>query len=360
MTKQDIINSIDPNGVGASGKLFGLPFDEHTADLIVIPVPWEVTVSYSAGTAIAPEEILYASSQVDLYDADIENAWHLGVAMLPFPEKWLELNEILREEAETYIEWLEDGMPEEADQEITYLREIPEVVNKESQKLNQWVQETAIYWQKQGKMVALLGGDHSTPLGLLQALAQEHEEFGILQIDAHADLRSAYQGFEYSHASIMFNALKIPQISKLIQVGIRDYCEAEVHIIRNSKGRVKTFFDQDIKESLYEGKTWANICDAIVAELPEKVYISFDIDGLDPKLCPHTGTPVAGGFELAEINFLLKKLVKAGKKIISFDLVEVACGDVENEEWDANVGARVLFKLASWMGVSQGKLKMRN
>jgi agmatinase len=359
MTKQELINTINPNGVGAAGKLFGLPFDEQTADLIVIPVPWEVTVSYSAGTAIAPEEILYASAQVDLYDADIENAWHLGVAMLPFPEKWLELNETLREEAETYIEWLEDGMPEEIDEEIAYLREIPEIINKETQKLNQWVKETATYWHKQGKMVALLGGDHSTPLGLLQALAEQYQNFGILQIDAHADLREAYEGFEFSHASIMFNALKIPQISKLVQVGIRDYCEAEANIIQHSKGRVKTFFDQDIKEALYEGKTWASLCDEIIAELPDNVYISFDIDGLDPKLCPHTGTPVAGGFEFAEINFLLKKMVKAGKKIISFDLVEVACGEVENEEWDANVGARVLFKLANWMGVSQGKLKMR-
>ncbi|MFN3315527.1 MAG: agmatinase family protein, partial [Raineya sp.] len=248
----------------------------------------------------------------------------------------------------------------EADQEITYLREIPEVVNKEAEKLNQWVRETATYWQKQGKMVALLGGDHSTPLGLIQALAQQYDSFGILQIDAHADLRDAYEGFEYSHASIMFNALKIPQISKLIQVGIRDYCEAEVSIIQNSQGRIKTFFDHNIKEAIFEGKTWASICDEIIAELPENVYITFDIDGLDPKLCPHTGTPVAGGFDLTEINFLLKKLVKAGKKIIGFDLVEVACGDVENEEWDANVGARVLFKLANWMGVSQGKLKIRN
>lgn len=359
MTKQELINKIDPNGVGVAGKLFGLPFDEQTADLIILPVPWEVTVSYSAGTAIAPEEILYASAQVDLYDADIENAWHLGVAMLPFSQKWFELNETLREEAESYIEWLEYGTPEEADEEITYLREIPEIIDKEAEKLNQWVQETATYWFKQGKMVALLGGDHSTPLGLMKALAQQYSNFGILQIDAHADLRNAYEGFEYSHASIMFNALKIPQITKLVQVGIRDYCEAELNLIQSSQERIKTFFDQDIKEALYEGKTWSSICEAIIAELPEYVYISFDIDGLDPKLCPHTGTPVAGGFELSEINFLLKKLVKSGKKIIGFDLVEVACGEIDNEEWDANVGARVLFKLANWMGVSQGKLKMK-
>ena len=207
-------------------------------------------------------------------------------------------------------------------------------------------------------MVALLGGDHSTPLGLMQALATKYDNFGILQIDAHADLRDAYEGFEFSHASIMFNALKIPQISKLVQVGIRDYCEAEANLIKNSNGRVVTFFDQAIKEKQYEGASWANVCDEIIKQLPDNVYISFDIDGLDPKLCPHTGTPVAGGFEFAEIVFLIKRVVASGKKIISFDLVEVACGDVENEEWDANVGARMLFKLCNWMGVSQGKLKL--
>ncbi|MDX1905369.1 MAG: arginase family protein, partial [Thermonemataceae bacterium] len=77
MNKKEILQSINPNDVGTAGKLFGLPFDEETAELVIIPVPWEVTVSYSAGTAIAPEEILYASAQVDLWDADIENAWHL-------------------------------------------------------------------------------------------------------------------------------------------------------------------------------------------------------------------------------------------------------------------------------------------
>ncbi|MDX1903704.1 MAG: agmatinase family protein, partial [Thermonemataceae bacterium] len=287
-------------------------------------------------------------------------AWHLGVAMLPFPDKWFELNETLREEAETYIEWLEDGKPEEAHKEVPYLQEIPEVVNKEAQKLNDWVRETALHLLNKGKMVALLGGDHSTPLGLIQALATKYDNFAILQIDAHADLREAYEGFEFSHASIMYNALKIPQMSKLVQIGIRDYCQAEAELIADNPHRITTFFDQSIKEKQYQGATWDNICDEIIAQIPDNVYISFDIDGLDPKLCPHTGTPVAGGFEFFEIAYLLKKIVLAGKKIIAFDLVEVACGEVENEEWDANVAARMLFKLCNWMGVSQQKLKLKN
>lgn len=358
MTKQELISRIDPNDVGVFGKLFGLPFDENTADLIIIPVPWEVTVSYGEGTAYAPEQILYASSQVDLYDPDITDAWKLGVTMLPIPQNWFEISEELREEAASYIAWLAKGKAEEVEQEIGYFSEIPQTVNQECAKLNSWVKQTATYWLKQQKMVALVGGDHSTPLGLLQALAEQYNSFGILQIDAHADLRQAYEGFEFSHASIMYNALKIPQISKLVQIGIRDYCQAELQIIQENPQRIKAFFDHQIQEAIYTGKTWASICQEVIAELPDKIYISFDIDGLDPKLCPNTGTPVAGGFEFGQITYLLKKIVEAGKEIISFDLVEVSCGK-ENNAWNANVGARMLFKLCNWMGVSQGRLQKR-
>jgi agmatinase len=355
-SKQDVIKSHNPNDVGTYGNLFGLPFSTENADLIVIPIPWEVTVSYSIGTANAPDDILYASSQVDLHDSDIKDAWTLGVAMLPISEEWQETSETLRQEAETYIDWLEDGKPIQDD--VPYLQELPEVIGEECKKLNNWLKKTALDLINQGKMVAVLGGDHSTPLGLIQAFSEKYENFGILQIDAHCDLRESYEDFEFSHASIMFNALKIPQVSKLVQVGIRDFCEDEANLIKNSNGRVHTFFDQYLKEQVYEGKHWITLCNEIIAQLPENVYISFDIDGLDPKLCPNTGTPVAGGLEFGEFAYLLKKLVKAGKKIIGFDLVEVAPANLEDNEWDANVGARVLYKLCNWMGVSQGKLKL--
>jgi agmatinase len=120
-------------------------------------------------------------------------------------------------------------------------------------------------------------------------------------------------------------------------------------------GRVKTFFDEDIKAQQATGKTWDAICEDVIRELPELVYISFDIDGLDPKLCPNTGTPVAGGFEFHQVTYLLKKLVLAGRRIIGVDLNEVAPGE---NEWDANVGARMLYQLCNWMAVSQGKAKL--
>jgi agmatinase len=220
-------------------------------------------------------------------------------------------------------------------------------VNAGGNFLNEWVYEQTKDLLDAGKLVALLGGDHSTPLGYFKAIAEKHGDFGILQIDAHCDLRVAYENFKYSHASVMYNALEeIPQLKKLVQVGIRDYCEEEWNYIENNKERIATFFDKDIKERQYGGNTWQSIADDIVSNLPQKVFISFDIDGLDPKLCPHTGTPVQGGFETEQIFYLFKKVLQSGRELVGFDLNEVG---VSQDEWDENVGARCLFKLCSML-----------
>jgi agmatinase len=232
------------------------------------------------------------------------------------------------------------------------MKKIRNKVNTACVGMNSWVKERALHFLDKNKVVALLGGDHSTPLGLMQALAEKHKSFAVLQIDAHADLRDAYEGFEFSHASIMFNALKIPQVKKLVQVGIRDYCEAEANLVKQSKGRVKCFYDRDIKNKQYKGASWADICREIIVSLPDKIYLSFDIDGLDPKLCPNTGTPVAGGFEAEQVLFLVKQIVESGRTIIAFDINEVAPG---KDEWDANVGARMLYRIANLVAQSNGK-----
>ena len=216
--------------------------------------------------------------------------------------------------------------------------------------LHNWVREMTTTLLKAGKKVGLVGGDHSTPLGFIKALSDIHPEFGVLQIDAHADLRKAYEGFTYSHASIMYNVLhEIPQVKKLVQVGIRDYCDEELEMSQQHQDRIKTYFDKDLKERQFEGDTWKNICEEIIAQLPQKVYISFDIDGLDPKLCPNTGTPVPGGFELDEVFYLFKTLRKSGKELIGFDLNEVSTGQHTGDGIDSIVGARVLYKLCNYM-----------
>jgi agmatinase len=351
ISKDEVIQSFDPNAPGASGNLFGLPFSIEHAEVVIVPVPWEVTVSYQTGTAQGPQAILDASAQVDLFVRDIQDAWKLGIAMQPVPENILEESTKLRELSSQYIESLEEGAP------FNPANPVLTKINEACENLNIYVKSTTQRFLKEGKLVGLLGGDHSTPLGFIRALSERHERFGILQIDAHADLRKAYEGFTYSHASIMYNALKIPAVNCLVQVGIRDFCEEEVNVIDRSMGRVVTFFDEDIKAAQYAGKTWESICDQVIQQLPDLVYISFDIDGLDPKLCPNTGTPVAGGFEFHQIAYLIKKLVAANKKIIGFDLNEVA---PDESEWDANVGARMLYHLCNWMAVSNKKLEVRS
>ncbi len=352
MTKEEAIENFDPNGIGIAGSLFGLPFTIENASLVIIPVPWEVTASYGTGTAQGPKAILEASLQVDLAVKNIQDAWKLGIAMLPISTEWEEESKQWRDHITPYIKWLASGKEKSANNLIL---NAAEGVNGISKKLNAWVKEEAITLQEQGKMIAVLGGDHSTSYGLMQAIDEQYDDFGILQIDAHADLREAYEGFEFSHASIMNNALKLKHLSKLVQVGIRDFSDSELNLINDSSDKIHTWFHNDIKRNIFEGNNWNSICDNIIADLPQNVYISFDIDGLDPKLCPHTGTPVPGGFEFYEAVFLIEKLVKSGRRIIGFDVCEVAPG--KNSDWDGNVGARILYILSNLMAVSQKKLQ---
>jgi agmatinase len=349
MNKAEKIKHFDPNSIGQlNAGMFGLPFDLEECETVLIPVPWEVTVSYGGGTAEGPFAILEASYQVDLYDPMLKDAWQRGIGMETEDAVIREKSDTMRAKAEAYIDALANGANENADEQKKVANEIREACLW----LNAQVKQKVAKQLQAGKTVGLIGGDHSTPLGMMQALAEKYDNYAILQIDAHADLRNAYEGFEFSHASIMYNALKIKQVEKLVQVGIRDYCEEELNLINGSNGRVKTFFDRDIKQTMYGGDSWDRICNRIVSELPQTIYLSFDIDGLDPKLCPHTGTPVAGGFETDQVLFLLEKIVLSGKRIIAFDINEVAPGP-EGDEWDANVAARLLYRIANLVRMSQ-------
>lgn len=341
-TKEEILQNFDPSSIGVdNGNLLGLPFDYESANIIVFGVPWEVTVSYGSGTAAGPQRVLEASRQLDLYDFDNPEGWKEGIFMCEIPVEIEEKNERLRQDASRLIDYMAQG---ESIEDNPELLQVLQTINQESLAVNQWLLEQTRTAMNQGKKVATIGGDHSTPLGYIQALAERYPEFGILHIDAHADLRDAYEGFEFSHASIMFNVLKLPQVSKLVQVGIRDISVDEINLIANSQGRVSTYYDPMLKQKLYAGVPWLELCQQIVAELPQQVYISFDVDGLDPKLCPNTGTPVPGGLELEQTFCLFREIVHSGREIIGFDVCEVGDG-----EWDGNVGARAVYKLYNLM-----------
>lgn len=342
------LTAFDPNSAGnPNNNIFGLPFSEDDARLVILPVPWEVTVSFGSGTARSAEQIMRASLQVDLFDPDVPEGWKQGFFMKETDRKVLLKSDYLRKEAELYIDYISKGDIVANNQ---FMCRTLKEVNEGGYFLNNWVYHQTKELLDKGKLVALLGGDHSTPLGFMKAIGEKHGEFGIIQIDAHCDLREAYEGFVYSHASIMYNALKeVPQLKKLVQVGIRDYSQGEHEFVQQNADCIKTYFDGDIRVRQYEGETFKQIVDEMVSHLPQKVYISFDIDGLDPKLCPNTGTPVQGGFETEQVFYIFKKIQQAGKQIIGFDLSEVSTSETF---WDANVGARVLFKLCNLLVAS--------
>ncbi|MEZ5013038.1 MAG: agmatinase family protein [Chitinophagales bacterium] len=278
-----------------------------------------------------------ASTQVDLFDHDLPDGWHQGIFTQKISAATKKRNTELRKKAAEHIHALEKGKKQDAEN-------ITEQVNKACTQLRTQIAKDAKAILADDKIPALVGGDHSTPLGLIDALTEKHGAIGILQIDAHADLRAAYEGFTYSHASIMYNAIQNEQVSRLVQVGIRDLCDDEMDIIRSSDRRIITHFNHELQEAKFRGIDWNSVCTQIISELPQKVYISFDIDGLDPKLCPHTGTPVPGGLSFDEAVYLLRAVAESGRQIVGFDLVEVTPA---KDGWDAIVGARLLYKMCN-------------
>lgn len=327
--------------------IFGLPYSEEESKVILTPVPWEVTTSYGGGTSRGPELIMKASPQLDLFDRELGKAYECGYFMTEADPFFLKENERLRPLADK----IQEAQGDQA--ALEKLSGQLSEINAACDRMTQLVEDKTAQALSQGKVPGLVGGDHSTPLGAIRAVLKHHgSSVGILHIDAHADLRDSYQGFTHSHASIMRNVCKLekpPQ--RVVQVGIRDFSEEEFDFIQANPKLVSTYFDLDNKKSLYQGQNWDQLCEKIIRELPKKVYVSFDIDGLSPEFCPNTGTPVPGGLSFDEAVHLLGGLGRSKKTIVGFDLNEVAPG-LGGGEWDGNVGARLLFKLCGWAALT--------
>jgi len=331
---------IDADAAAAPGSgLFGLDTPLEAAGVVIVPVPFEATASYGGGTSRAPAAILKASHQVDLLDREHGRPYEAGIAMLPVSRRIQRLSDEAKAVAAPVIK---RGSPDPSN--ARHSRAVAKV-DAAGDMVNDWLRAQAKRHLDVGRLVGVLGGDHSVPFGLIAELADRHPGLGILHVDAHADLRQAYEGFTWSHASIMANVLeRLRGVSKIVQLGIRDFGECELARIEEPGSRLRTWFDADVKRELATGGSWDRVARAAIKQLPKKVHVSVDIDGLDPGLCPHTGTPVPGGLAWAELCHLLVLLAESGKTVVGFDLVEVSPGPRGNE-WDANVGARTLYKL---------------
>jgi len=334
----------DPDAAATPGSgLFGLPHGPLDAHVHVLPVPYEATTSYRGGTSLGPDAVLAASHQVDLFDLELAGLglgepWRAGIWMAPIDARLRAWNEEAKALAAPLI--AQGGATEDDSAAVARVDEL-------SGRMNAFVHGATSAALEGGHLPVLLGGDHSTPFGAIQACAERHPGVGVLQIDAHADLRVGYEGFRWSHASIAHNVLEeCAEVARLVQLGIRDVGHAEYERMRNDP-RIHGVLDVQWARARRKGRLKRLIRGA-VERLPREVYLTFDIDGLDPTLCPSTGTPVPGGLTWEEAMMVLRQLVKSGRLIVGLDLNEVSAGpagDPDGASWDAMIGARLLYRL---------------
>lgn len=332
-------NAIIPD----NGNYFGFPLDPEEAALVLISAPWDTTVATRAGSSYAPDAIIEASRFIDFYEPSAPNSWRKGIATAPIDYSIQDLSHRLRSDADKIIS-LSHSDADYIFENIMHTRRLRRI-NEASMNINDKIYKQAKQWLERGKIVGLVGGDQSTAYGNIRAVGEHHEHIGILHIDARCNLKECHYGFHHSHSSIMHNVLRdVESVDRLVSVGVREFSPAEWERAESDE-RIKLFTGQYIWSAHFEGVNWSAIADEIVAELPEKVYISLDIDGLTVECSPHTGTTISGGLRFPEVVYLLGKIVNSGRKIVGFDLTEVV-PDLDDKT-DATIAARLLFKMCS-------------
>ncbi len=280
-----------------------LAIDTHCtlneSDIVIVSAPYEHTVSYGGGTRFGPKGILEASAYVEFYDDEFDNelCFEKGIATL----EPIEFGSNTDKAALSIIE--------------TQVRELLEM----------------------GKFVVTLGGEHTISTAPIKAHFDKYPRMSILHFDAHSDLRDTYHDTPYSHACFMARVAEFFPTERITQVGIRAQCKEESDFIKEKK--VNTFYASAIRRGLW-GEDWHT---SIINSLAEEVYITFDVDYFDPSIMPSTGTPEPDGFLYAETLQLLRKVRRSGKKIIGFDIVELA--PVKNSYHPDLTTARLLYKM---------------
>ena len=286
-----------PRFLGQEGR--HLPYDQSR--LVVLPVPYEGTVSYGHGAALGPQAILDASEQLEMYDEELDACPdQQGIFTLP----------------------------------ALSARETPEAMMAD-------IYQAVLPHVQKDKLVFLLGGEHSVSYGAFRALleARGGKPFSVLQIDAHADLRANYQGSPHSHASIMARAVDLGL--SLVQVGIRAVCQEERDFMRSKGLEANVFWGHQLAALPLD--EWVG---QVVQRLGPEVYISLDIDGLDPSIVPATGTPVPGGLGWYPTLSLLRAVCQA-RRIVGLDLVELAPQPPHSQASEF-LAARLAYKMMGY------------
>lgn len=275
------------------------------APYVVLPVPYERSVSFGHGTGTAPAAILAASTQLELFDEELLLAPNLAVRTLPAP----------------------DCRSGDATQILARIGAAAAPV------------------LDAGRFLLAIGGEHSITAPLVAAAAKMHPDMSVLHLDAHLDLRNQYQGDPLSHACAMRRVmdLSVP----IVHVGIRSLCEEEYKLVNHR--RLPVFWWRDLATA--DSNAWI---DAVMDRLSDRVYISLDIDVLEPGLMPGTGTPEPGGLSWLELTHLLRQVCQR-HSVIAADIVETA--PIPGSQVSEYTAARLAAKLMTYHKHEGGKLR---
>ncbi len=302
---------------------FGCQVDQ--GPLAIIEVAFDATSSHRRVAAAGPAAMRQASHQVELtlIDGRCPAAASLQAESLDVAALNQEAGQAMR------------AHRQHGDADVQQAQRVDQLAGQVDEALRQ---RLAALWANDTRVV-VLGGDHGAVFGGLDAAAGHFSDLGVLQIDAHADLRVAYEGVQASHASVMHRLLSAHPGLPLVQVGLRDLGAGEVERIAHTPN-ITAFYDEALVQQQFLGMPWAEQARAIIEALPSRVWLSLDIDGLDPSLCPHSGTPVPGGLTYYQACDLLDRVRRSGRELVGADLSEVA-----GDPYDALIGARLLYRL---------------
>lgn len=267
----------------------------ETAQVVLIPVPYDGTSTWQKGADKGPEAFLHASENMELYDIETGT-------------------EVYRQGVHLVAPVTEKASPER----------MVEAVHKETKK-----------YIEQGKFVTVFGGEHSISIGTIRAFRECFENLTVLHIDAHADLRKEYEGSICNHACAVYEA---SQTTNLIQVGIRSMDVSEMEVMDTDK----VYFAHDI-----QGKPWM---ERALDQITGNVFITVDLDAFDPSIMPSTGTPEPGGLLWYETLEFLKKVFQE-KHVVGFDIVELC--PHENEKSSDFLAAKLYYKMLTYKFMKQ-------
>lgn len=334
----------DPNTITPdNGNYFGISLEPEKSALVLISAPWDATSSLYSGCSYAPDAIIEMSRFVDFYEPMAPNSWRKGIATVPIDYSIQDLSHRLRSDAERVTK-LHDEFGLSVIDNLMYERRLKRV-NEGSVDVNFILYKQVKQWLEQNKIVGLVGGDQSVSYSIIKAMGYRYEHLGIIQIDTRCDMHEAYQGFEFSHASTMFNVMRdVPNIDQLAVVGVQEFSPIEWERAASDK-RIRLFTAQDMWAQQFEGKTWSAQVDDIISTMPQNVYITLDINALQCDCSPGTGRINGGGLTLFQAIYLMDRVITSGRSIVGFDITEVV-PNMENKR-DILAVARLLFKMCS-------------